>query len=140
MHCARGTTLNDGTLNLQWKTPGGRVELVQQFDMMDEGTHLRTAEGQRNLTPTWHQADVLAVIVDHLEDNSKVVIDGEALPEGSSWCAEVLPQFVSVVVGSGPLTAFGPQGGIHSDAQVMATPFGFPADEACGLLAVAQLG
>mmetsp|Transcript_92986 Transcript_92986/g.250943 ORF Transcript_92986/g.250943 Transcript_92986/m.250943 type:complete len:531 (-) Transcript_92986:474-2066(-) len=108
MHCARGTTLNDGTLNLQWKTPGGRVELVQQFDMMDEGTHLRTAEGQRNLRPTWHQADVLAVIVDHLEANSKVVIDGEALPEGSSWCAEVLPQFVSVVVGSGPLAAFGP--------------------------------
>jgi len=106
MHCARGTTLNDGSLNLQWKTPGNRVNLVQQFDDMDAGIHVRTKEGQRQLAHTWQQEDVLAVAVDQLEADSKVVIDGEALPDGSSWYAEVLPQFVSVIVGSGPLIAF----------------------------------
>merc|ERR1719329_1689705 len=92
------TRLDSGYMGLQWMDPISRCGLVKQFDMMDKGEQLSSSG--------WRHEDVVAVCVDELQPTSKVVVDGENAVSGGSWHAEVLPQFMRVVVGSGDMSAF----------------------------------
>jgi len=91
--------LNDATLHLQWMRPACMCSLVGEFSKMEASTHLNGSG--------WEQRPVVAVCVDALQPNSKVVVDGERAADGKDWQAEVLPAYVNVIVGSGPLQVFG---------------------------------
>jgi diacylglycerol kinase family enzyme len=99
MHLSPGKRLDDAALHLQWMTPKCNLSLVGEFSRMEASTHLSS--------PGWADCKVVAVRVDGLDASSKVVVDGERVKDGESWQAEVLPSYVNVVVGSGPLISFG---------------------------------
>lgn len=90
---------DDATLHLQWMKPTCMYSLVGEFSRMETSTHLNRSG--------WEQRSVVAVCIDDLQPDSKVVVDGERAADGKSWQAEVLPAYVNVIVGSGPLQVFG---------------------------------
>eukprot|EP01065_Artemidia_motanka_P043601 TRINITY_DN6071_c0_g1_i1.p1 TRINITY_DN6071_c0_g1~~TRINITY_DN6071_c0_g1_i1.p1 ORF type:complete len:515 (+),score=148.51 TRINITY_DN6071_c0_g1_i1:82-1545(+) len=99
MRLAANTRLDDGEMEVQWRKPLGTCSIAGEFDRMEASEHLDDKDA-------WNVHRVAALHVDRLEPTSKVAIDGELTELGAEWQAEIMPRYVNVVVGSGPLAAF----------------------------------
>ncbi|KAJ9461049.1 Sphingosine kinase 1 [Diplonema papillatum] len=90
--------LDDGCLHVSWMQPTHRINLLTEFDRIEDCTHLENSR--------WEQHRAQAVHGKMLAPKEKVVLDGELCELSQDWSAECMPHYLNVVVGSGPLSAF----------------------------------
>eukprot|EP01064_Diplonema_japonicum_P036671 TRINITY_DN8327_c0_g2_i1.p1 TRINITY_DN8327_c0_g2~~TRINITY_DN8327_c0_g2_i1.p1 ORF type:complete len:472 (+),score=126.34 TRINITY_DN8327_c0_g2_i1:51-1466(+) len=98
MKIAPTCKLDDGKLFVSWMTPKIRCGLIEEFDNIEDGKHLKSKR--------WTEVVAKSLYVEIPDPLSKVVLDGESCENNVPFHVESLPGFLNVVVGSGKLPAF----------------------------------